>query len=817
MSDSHILIAGQTPVDLLVYPSSNQDPTQRGQEKFDFHRCNGGASLIAEFLQASAGEHGKQVRRPAVEAPTSLEQAVTAITELEGFGKAVEPPYSFKVKRRQQLVTKPIWHPPEALPKTTDKVSILIFQDAESDFCKSNDDTAQSVFSNPNAAVDFFKESRPDTLIYHMLRPLGTGVIWDSVRNGPFTKTGSKNLERLIVVVSSDDLRAEGIDLCYGLSWEKTCEDFVEKLGSNGKLDTLATCPNLIVLFGCDGVIYHRARGRQVEEPILFFDPLSVEGRFTRRHLGPLPGIAEAFIGGLAAKISQSPPKSPLKDAIIRGFITARRLAKLGFQNREIYDRPRYPFSDIMKKDIYPTEAPITLEIPSESISRGDKRHWSILHQNIGDPIASPLPAFRICFSSIDQKLKDFVQSGFRTMFNAIHEYLSAPQKKPLNIAIFGSRGSGKSFAAGQVAEAAAAASASSRKIQHIRFNLSQITSLEDLSVAFNKVRDCNLSGTLPLVYIHDFDTEFLGHPLGWLAHLLLPMHGGQVLDRGQMQHVGPAIFLLSSGFTTSLENFQIFAANQGDERDVLRGQEFLSNLHAFVDVIGIDQVDPSDALFPVRRAVVLRALLAEREPNLKMGEGISIYQTVLDGLLLVPAFKHGLRSLKAIIAMSKVTGKHHFERAALPPEVQLSLHLDYPTFMDCSRYNTIPGDLREILSEKLHEVYRNIRTGMAKTDKEREDIKVEASLAQWALLGEEFRESTRAHVEDIPRKLRMKSLFLAEKDPDREAIENFSDEELDFFAEREHERFNAERLQKHWRLGKRNKDTRTSPFLMPW
>src|SRR5205085_3851945 len=114
------------------------------------------------------------------------------------------------------------------------------------------------------------------------------------------------------------------------------------------------------------------------------------------------------------------------------------------------------------------------------------------------------------------------------------------------------------------------------------------------------------------------------------------------------------------------------------------------SCLHAFVDIIGLDQVNPSDVLYPVRRAVVLRVLLEEREPNLKMGDGISIDQSVLDGLLLIPTYRHGLRSLKSIITLSKVTGKRHFERAALPPEAQLGLHLDYPTFMECSRYNTL-------------------------------------------------------------------------------------------------------------------------------
>ena len=75
--------------------------------------------------------------------------------------------------------------------------------------------------------------------------------------------------------IDADDLRAEGISLSRALSWEKTAEDFVRNLGSNGRLDTLVTCPNLIVRFGNEGVIHHR--GRDATNPKLYFDPSQTE------------------------------------------------------------------------------------------------------------------------------------------------------------------------------------------------------------------------------------------------------------------------------------------------------------------------------------------------------------------------------------------------------------------------------------------------------------------------------------------------------------------------------------------------------------
>ncbi|KIW29917.1 uncharacterized protein PV07_05702 [Cladophialophora immunda] len=835
MPDDHIQIAGYTPAHLLVYPLQDPGPAYRGPQKFDIQRCHGGATLIADLLHASASEHHHQVHGPPLDALKGglLEPSASDITELEVFGEADNLQTSYKVKHSRPLDRCPTWYPPRGSLKGADRVSLLIFQDVESGYSEHDG------FSNPDDAVAFFRKSRPGTLIYHMARPLGTGEIWDAVRRGPYTAGGLQDPQKLIVVVSADDLRAEGIELYHGLSWEKTCEDFVEKLGSNGQLDTLATCANLLVLFGCDGVIYHR--GREMNEPTLFFDPLGVEGRFYRVHVGPVPGVVEAFIGGLATKLAC---RESLNEAIKFGFITARRLAKLGFTASKVPGWPRYPISSIINKNTLTEETPTTLEIPSESISRGDNRRWSILHHNIGDPVqvachivtkgiysaANWIPIARFGRLHV---LDRWENEGFRNIFNAIYEYLSAPQIKPINIGIFGSRGSGKSFATGQVAESAALAARSGRKIQHLRFNLSQFTTPEDLSVAFNKVRECNLSGTLPLVYINGFDADLAGRPLGWLAHLLAPMHGGQVLDRGEMQRLGPAIILLGSGFTTSLKNFEDFSIisqkgrqdednsdyenNVEDEKLLSTAQAFLSCLHAYVDVVGLDQVNPSDMLYPVRRAVVLRALLEEREPKLKMGEGVSIDQSVLDGLLLIPTYRHGLRSLKSIIALSKVTGKRHFERAALPPEAQLCLHLDYPTFMECSRYNRMPDELTEFISEKLHNVYMDIKRRMAATDEEKQALERDPSLVPWPSLSEELKESTRAHTLDIPRKLRMISCFLAEMDGLREAVESFSDKELRLLAEREHERWNAERLQNQWHQGQRNSKDRTSPFLIPW
>src|SRR5690606_26104405 len=102
---------------------------------------------------------------------------------------------------------------------------------------------------------------------------------------------------------------------------------------------------------------------------------------------------------------------------------------------------------------------------------------------------------------------------SFRTLFNLLAEYLTGPKDNLLSIALFGPRGSGKSFAALQVAEAAS----KGHKVRYLRFDLSQFTQLDDLVAAFHSIRDCSLEGYIPIVYFNGFDANFSNSPFGWL------------------------------------------------------------------------------------------------------------------------------------------------------------------------------------------------------------------------------------------------------------------------------------------------------------
>merc|ERR1712014_570883 len=206
---------------------------------------------------------------------------------------------------------------------------------------------------------------------------------------------------------------------------------------------------------------------------------------------------------------------------------------------------------------------------------------------------------------------------------------------------------------------------------------------------------------------------------------------------------------------------------------------------------------------FPVRRAIMLRQMLKQRHPHLESVKGqMRVEEGVLHALLLVPHYKHGLRSLEKIISTSRLSGKNKFDVAALPPEEQIQLYVDGRIFMSYLRSPKLQPSLREKLAQGLFETYKKRRESMCKSDAEREALESDRSMRDWDELAPAM------------------NCFML-NDTTRGAplipVPQFSEDYLDVLSEIEHQRFNAERLQRQWRMGPRNSKQRTTPFLVPW
>jgi RyR domain len=666
----------------------------------------------------------------------------------------------------------------------------------------------------------YIQKCRVQVLLYHMSNQPNGDSTWDLARKGPFVKDKFQDPENLVVVVTAEDLRARGIGLSRSLSWEKTCEEFVGKLGSVGSLVHLITCTHLVVLYDCDGAIYHR--GSRADQPILFFDAKSVEGEFAQRNPGSEDMSTDAFILGLAAKLAQKLTGgdrdifTAIEDGIRSGLSMSRHLLTSFTQWRDLDDELRQ--NSISR-----------FSIPSDDLSSGANPNWSILDYTTGNVVEV---ARRIVRKGVKSTTTDvpFAQlndlilldrreiESFRAISRLLHNYLTVPNlSKPLNVAIFGPKGSGKSFAAMQISDSLnKLAQMKDVKIQRFYFDFSRFMRYEDAVASLHAMRQCSLGNkTLPVMFFRGFDVKPLPSS-EWIPHLLNSILQGRFWDQGQNLLIGRGVFLFESTRSKSLEEFRGDHPTDSSSINYLEAEELLSHFHGYINMLGPDCVHDNDELYPVRRAVILRKLLEEKAPKLIEGkEEVRIDQSVLDGLLITPRFRQSIRSLKVIIEMSSLGNTDHFRLSHLPSKTQLHLHVDYNEFERCINGQILHDDIREILAERLNDVYLEQRRKTASTQADFDEIRD----MEWNYLDEERRESTRIHADAIPGKLQLVSCFLSKTRSHSRAavVEQFEDDEVERLAEAEHDRWNAERMQKQWRRGPRKPEERQSPFLVPW
>ena len=262
---------------------------------------------------------------------------------------------------------------------------------------------------------------------------------------------------------------------------------------------------------------------------------------------------------------------------------------------------------------------------------------------------------------------------------------------------MFGAPGSGKSFGVTQIAK-----SVLPGKAETLEFNVSQFTSLADLGAAFQKARDTILCGKLPLVFFDEFDSDRDGTPLGWVKSFLMPMQDGKFKDESGEHPLGKCILVFAGGTSTSYEEFieplgaetlmhDMLQAVRNNEAEKIvehriyeefkkaKGPDFASRLRGTINVLGPNPQNESDKNYILRRALLLRSLCGQKLDFEKNPTPIS--PNIVRAMLHVPKYKHGTRSMEAILDMSRIEN-NAWEPASLPSYSQLSLHVDAEAFL---------------------------------------------------------------------------------------------------------------------------------------
>jgi RyR domain len=332
----------------------------------------------------------------------------------------------------------------------------------------------------------------------------------------------------------------------------------------------------------------------------------------------------------------------------------------------------------------------------------------------------------------------------------------------------------------------------------------------------------------VPLAFFDEFDSSFDGK-LGWLKYFLVPMQDGRFKDGPSTHPIGKAIFVFAGGTSKSYADFTRGGQSEAEFRDAKRaefagggqsqfkkakGPDFASRLRGYVNVLGPNPVSNDDRFVMIRRATLLRSLLKRkvghifdrdrfgRESRPRIDDG------VVRAFLKVPEYKHGARSMEAIIDMSMLSGRKRFERADLPPPEQLELHVDARLFSRLLGRDFLFGPTRETIAKAIHEQYR--------TDPRVDWAEDDPVMRPWEELPESLKESNREQADQIPKKLREIGCGYAPMHDEKPPFE-FKEDDLEQLAKIEHDRWVAERLRAGWTLGERNVELRMSPYLVRW
>lgn len=548
-------------------------------------------------------------------------------------------------------------------------------------------------------------------VIYQMQPPLFEGDLWEHV-----LKDYS---DSLILILNAEDLRNFGANISRSLSWEKTALELLWEINRNQKLEPIKNLENVIVLFKVEGLIHYSGAGKDNRSK-LYFDPSASEGGFwDSKKFGTMRGVSTVFVSSLASEliknkyIDQENNVLDLERGIKVGILKSREFLKKG-HGTKINENTFYAYiygDSIEIKNEEDWIKYVSLPPFNNRSKEPDPKFWSILKEKTKsqelDLVTVAMDIVKNGWSAIEDfpaghfgKLTTVDRAeieSFGSLKNIMQGYINSEKKtdseknpRPLSISVFGYPGSGKSFGITEVAK-----SIDQKKIEEVSFNVSQFGSRKDLINAFHKVRDISLRGKIPLVFFDEFDCAFEERPLGWLRYFLAPMQDGEFIDCGTAHPIGKSIFVFAGGIYKS---FQEFCESTSSTTNTLKNPpekcpDFISRLRGYVNILGPNRIcenkignDKRDDAYIIRRAVQLRSLIENNALNItkeqKDSKGrctkvANIDSSLLKTLLTIPKYKHGVRSLEAIINMSMLQGKSSWEKSSLPPKDQLELHVE--------------------------------------------------------------------------------------------------------------------------------------------
>ncbi|NGM37988.1 hypothetical protein G4G93_29475 [Methylobacterium sp. DB0501] len=674
----------------------------------------------------------------------------------------------------------------------------------------------------------------PSWIILKTTMPVARGDLWSRLEE--------EGLDRTVCLVSADDLRAEGAAISRGLSWERTVADLRRALRTDPQLRKLACARHLVVALSLDGVLWVDRPVGASARAVLMFDPGGIEGRWNASRAGTVPGRLTAFAAALALWCAEDagweeagwkgdsqdgdPEKirrAGFEAALAAGLAAMRDLADLGHGSAG--EKPEgFPVERVAKVAAsLPVKAFARVEVPWA----GADDNWTIVEAAQvphGVEPRAPVPGLaRLLVTHGPSKILGAIPYAvFGKMvaidpqeieaLRGLHALMSAyradtKRTRPLCLGVFGPPGAGKSFGVKQLAFELFG------ERSWLEFNLSQFEKPSDLMGPFHRGRDRALEGVVPVVLWDEFDSEHWK----WLQYLIAPMQDGHFQD-GQLTHsTGRAVWIFAGGTSWTFEHFKRNGKVPETAKTfkACKGPDFVSRLDGYFDVLGPNPraedeagtARPRDGTFPLRRAQLVRSLLAGP------GEGrLDIDSDLLNALLLVPGYRHGARSLDKLVASLRSPAGVPVRRSALPPPRQLDMFVDGPAFtriIDASASFRTDQAVEE-QAGAIHDAYR--RQAGSSIDPHIDKC--------FKSLGAAEREDNVAAARRIIDVLSLIGMSIAQSDivgvVQQQDYEMMVEHNIERLAEAEHDGWMAHRLANGWTKGPmRDFARRTHPCLV--
>jgi hypothetical protein len=828
-----ILVTGDVVLDHNIYEGTRLTPDDLESRGSQYHEMPGGALLTYELLKHLAGDRVHfGLAQTSTEALRKWPQQfhTRATWRLVANGK--EPKDGKHWALSQQMGygdNEPKPYPASLAPGSSEPPAILVLDDAGLGF-------REAARCWP---VYLKRDARPDELewvILKMSRPLGTGGLWNNLKTDQWR-------DRLVLIVSADQLRSEGLRVAGGLSWETTAIDIVRELASNADLRPLTECRHLIVTMGSDAALWIDTAPGQSPYRQLIFDRERCEGEWEEDELhknwkayGYLSAVSasvawflwkavEATRIAIAKKKKRPPAPDDFTIALAAGLSTTRFLREVG--HGPVSSPPAFPFakaaahleSEGAKYGGKPLHAYACAGL--EGLYPGAATSFTILGQvSRGEGRGSPIsyePARRVARFGPDklrgvpcatfEKLRTLDRreiDSLRYLRQLMLSYRDGgTQKRPLCLAVFGAPGSGKSFGLKQIANAVFGS-----KNPILEFNLSQYSEPADLIGAYHQVRDKVLQGFTPVVFWDEFDSR----RLHWLQYFLAPMQDG-TFQQGEVTHtLGKCVFVFAGGTSYTFEGFR--NSKEVDQFRVCKGPDFISRLAGFLDIAGPNRrlqpdgqtEDAADREFPIRRALVLRGAL-----ELGKDDALRIEGSLLNALLAVTRYRNGARSLEKLVLAIRDRGGVPLRRAHLPPDEVLGLYVE-----DVAEFHRLLvrfQDKAESLAQPIHEIYL-----ASLTPKQRAEQGGRPLARAWDESNIEITDPNVMAARRIPDVLAVCGYKLKEGRDGDDAVTVFPEGDLELLAEAEHLGWEESKRIDGWSYWRsRNNPALRHPLLRPY